>query len=57
MVQRLDQFRYISNGVPLSCVDEHKDLGVTIDIKLGFYSHAPMIFVTIGWQSLEVHCL
>ena len=39
MVQGLDQFRYILNGIPLGFVDEYKDLGVTVDVKLKFRSH------------------
>ena len=38
-LQALEQFRYVLDGAPLKFVNEHKDLGVTIDIKLRFHSH------------------
>ena len=48
MVQGLDQFRYILNGIPLSFVDEYKDLRVTVDVKLQFYFHVHNIVQQIA---------
>ena len=38
-VEGLKQFKYTLSGVPLNYLDEHKDLGVTVDVKLRYHSH------------------
>ena len=37
--RKLEQFKYVLNGVSLDYVEEYKDLGVTVDVKLKFHSH------------------